>query len=100
MSQPVELPFVLFPFERFKFTIKVTSLMVLPPYKGAVFWGDFGNAFRRVVCAVPRGIARPVCSASNACMLPNLPNNTFHKLDRGIIRPALFFRHNSASLDT
>ena len=28
--------------------------MVLPPYKGAVFRGAFGNAFRRVVCAVPR----------------------------------------------
>jgi hypothetical protein len=45
---------MLFPFERFRFTIKVTSLMVLPPYKGAVFRGAFGNAFRRVVCAIPR----------------------------------------------
>ncbi len=45
---------MLFPFERFRFTIKVSSLMVLPPYKGAVFRGAFGNAFRRVVCAVPR----------------------------------------------
>ncbi len=54
MSQPVESPHTLFPFERFRFTIKVASLMVLPPYKGAVFRGAFGNAFRRVVCAVPR----------------------------------------------
>ena len=54
MSQPVESPHMLFPFERFRFTIKVTSLMVLPPYKGAVFRGAFGNAFRRIVCAVPR----------------------------------------------
>ncbi len=45
---------MLFPFERFRFTIKVSSLMVLPPYKGAVFRGAFGSAFRRVVCAVPR----------------------------------------------
>ncbi len=28
---------MLFPFERFRFTIKVSSLMVLPPYKGAVW---------------------------------------------------------------
>ncbi len=54
MSQPVESPHMLFPFERFRFTIKVTSLMVLPPYKGAVFRGAFGNAFRRIVCAVPK----------------------------------------------
>ncbi len=54
MSQPVESPHILFPFERFRFTIKVASLMVLPPYKGAVFRGAFGNAFRRIVCAVPR----------------------------------------------
>ncbi len=55
MSQPVESPHTLFAFERFRFTIKVASLMVLPPYKGAVFRGAFGNAFRRIVCAVPRG---------------------------------------------
>ena len=54
MSQPVESPHSLFQFERFRFTIKVASLMVLPPYKGAVFRGAFGNAFRRIVCAVPR----------------------------------------------
>ncbi len=54
MSRPVESPHTLFTFERFRFTIKVASLMVLPPYKGAVFRGAFGNAFRRVVCAVPR----------------------------------------------
>ncbi len=55
MSQPVESPHTLFAFERFRFTIKVATLMVLPPYKGAVFPGAFGNAFRRIVCAVPRG---------------------------------------------
>lgn len=55
MSQPAESPFAPFPFERFRFTIKVAGLMVLPPYKGAVFRGAFGNAFRRIVCAVPGG---------------------------------------------
>ncbi|MEW6296015.1 MAG: CRISPR system precrRNA processing endoribonuclease RAMP protein Cas6 [Candidatus Diapherotrites archaeon] len=28
--------------------------MTLPPYKGAVFRGAFGNAFRRLVCLVPK----------------------------------------------
>lgn len=35
--------------------------MRLPPYKGAVFRGAFGNAFRRLVCLVPR----KECSACN-----------------------------------
>jgi hypothetical protein len=54
MSQPPESPHALFLFERFRLSIEVRSLMVLPRYKGAVFRGAFGNAFRRVVCAVPR----------------------------------------------
>ena len=66
MSQPVESPHTLFQFERFRFTIKVASPMVLPPYKGAVFRGAFGNAFRRIVCVVPRAdcttcLLRPKC---------------------------------------
>lgn len=57
---------MLFPFERFRLAIEVTSLMVLPPYKGAVFRGAFGNTFRRLVCAVPREdcatcLLRPRC---------------------------------------
>ncbi len=55
ISQPVESPFASFLlYERFRFTIKVASFLVLPPYKGAIFRGAFGNSFRRAVCAIPR----------------------------------------------
>jgi hypothetical protein len=37
--------------ERFRFSVRVTSLMVLPPYKGGVFRGAFGTVFRGIVCA-------------------------------------------------
>ncbi len=40
--------------ERFRFSLRLTSLMVLPPYKGGVFRGAFGAVFRRVVCAYRR----------------------------------------------
>lgn len=35
---------------RFKFTLKVTEPLSLPEYKGAVFRGGFGYAFKKVVC--------------------------------------------------
>lgn len=54
MSRPEGVIPPLFAYERFRFTIKATTFMLLPPYKGAVFRGAFGSAFRRVVCAVPR----------------------------------------------
>ncbi len=41
------------PCERFQLVLKVTSLMVLPPYKGGIFRSAFGNAFRRAVCVLP-----------------------------------------------
>lgn len=37
-------------FERFRFSLRVKSLMVLPPYKGSIFRGAFGATFRRIVC--------------------------------------------------
>lgn len=40
--------------ETFRFHLRVRSLMVLPPYKGAVFHGAFDNAMRRLVCPLPR----------------------------------------------
>ncbi len=43
-----------FCYERFRFSLEVKSLMVLPPYKGGVFRGAFGSSFRSVVCAVRR----------------------------------------------
>jgi hypothetical protein len=46
--------FQFLPCERFQLLIKIKSLMVLPPYKGGIFHGAFGNTFRRAVCAIPR----------------------------------------------
>lgn len=40
------------PIDRFRFSIKATSLMVLPPYKGGIFRGAFGATFRRLVCGL------------------------------------------------
>ncbi len=37
--------------ERFRFSIRVASLTVLPSYKGGVFRGAFGSVFRSIVCA-------------------------------------------------
>lgn len=37
----------------FRFHLKVTTFMELPPYKGAVFRGAFGSNFRKLVCAAP-----------------------------------------------
>ena len=54
VSEPDKGQQDLFSCERFRFSLKVTTLTVLPPYKGAVFRGAFGNAFRRVVCAAPK----------------------------------------------
>ena len=51
---PLEGPHPFLSFARFRFSLRVTSLMVLPPYKGAVFRGAFGNAFRRLACVAPK----------------------------------------------
>ena len=37
-------------YARFRFHLQVQTLMVLPPYKGALFRGVFGAALRRLVC--------------------------------------------------
>lgn len=57
--------------ERFRLFIRVTSLMVLPPYKGGVFRGAFGYTFRRVVCAV-RNQECPSCILRDKCLYVNL----------------------------
>ena len=53
--------------ERFRFTLKASSLLVLPSYKGAVIRNAFGNALRRVVCAMPRGDCT-VCLLRENCL--------------------------------
>lgn len=51
MSEP-ELGKLALVTERFLLSLRVTSLTVLPSYKGGVFRGAFGSTFRRLVCAV------------------------------------------------
>ena len=52
---------------KFRLPLEVTTLMVLFPYKGGVFRGSFGNAFRKVVCAVPRGDGCTNCLMCHQC---------------------------------
>lgn len=59
------------PCERFRLTFHVTSLMVLPPYKGGIFRGAFGNAFRRSVCAI-RGTDCAECMLRGQCLYVSL----------------------------
>lgn len=41
-------------YQKFNFTIEATEPIGLPYYKGSTFRGGFGNAFKRVVCALKR----------------------------------------------
>ncbi len=41
-------------YQKFNFTIEASESLALPTYKGATFRGAFGNAFRRIVCALKR----------------------------------------------
>jgi CRISPR-associated endoribonuclease Cas6 len=54
MDDVLHNPLALFSFETFRFHLRIRSLTVLPPYKGAVFRGALDNAFRRLVCPLPR----------------------------------------------
>lgn len=51
---PREGPHSFLSFARFRFALRITSTMVLPPYKGAVFRGAFGNGFRQLICMSPK----------------------------------------------
>ncbi|MCP4686654.1 MAG: hypothetical protein GY859_01310, partial [Desulfobacterales bacterium] len=55
-----------FPWEKFLFSVRVTQLMVLPPYKGGIFRGAFGATFRSTVCAFPEKEC-PACSFGGKC---------------------------------
>ena len=52
---------------RFRFRLRVLSHLVLPPYKGSVFRGAFGSAFRRAVCAA-RQAECPTCILRHQCL--------------------------------
>jgi hypothetical protein len=56
-----------FPCERFRFTIEVRGLMVLPPYKGGVLHGAMGDAVRRTVCAT-RAERCDDCMLTGGCL--------------------------------
>lgn len=51
------------PVKKFRFTIKIKTLTILPPYKGGVFRGAFGNSFKKAVCALKK------ISDCNDCIL-------------------------------
>jgi len=59
------------PLARFRFTLKATSPIILPLYKGAVFRGAFGGVFRRIVCANPRGECAD-CLLIERCLYPSV----------------------------
>ena len=42
------------PFHTFHFEIIAQEPLILPSYKGSTLRGGFGNAFRRVVCALKK----------------------------------------------
>lgn len=63
-SPPLE-PFLTY--ARFRFHLRVKTLMVLPPYKGAVFRGAFGNRLKRLVCVAPRTDCRD-CLVHARCL--------------------------------
>lgn len=41
-------------YQKFKFIIEAIDQLFLPDYKGSTFRGAFGNAFRKIVCALRR----------------------------------------------
>ncbi len=41
-----------FPFKKFEFQIAPQEPLILPSYKGSTLRGGFGNAFKRIVCAI------------------------------------------------
>ncbi len=59
------------PYERFLFHLRVTSLMVLPAYKGAVLRGAFGNTLKGLACVVPVGNCKS-CTRSRQCLYVGL----------------------------
>ena len=54
-------------YERFRFSLRLTAKTALPGYKGSVFRGAFGSAFRKVVC-VHRAGDCAVCGINERCL--------------------------------
>lgn len=53
---------MLISYSAFEFFIKPSEDIILPAYKGSTFRGGFGNAFKRVVCALKK-------NTCNDCLL-------------------------------
>lgn len=56
------------PVKKFRFTITIRTLTVLPPYKGGVFRGAFGNSFRKAVCALKKIQDCTACILKQQCI--------------------------------
>ena len=56
------------PLKKFRFSIRLRSLTVLPPYKGGVFRGAFGNSFRKAVCALKKISDCSACILKRQCI--------------------------------
>jgi len=52
---------------KYRFTIKPTRELILPPYKGSTFRGGFGHAFRHAVC-IEQEKKCPECSVRSKCV--------------------------------
>lgn len=55
------------PCEKFRLSLNIKSLTILPPYKGGIFRGAFGNAFRHAVCAM-RATDCDACLLKSQCL--------------------------------
>ena len=54
-------------YQKYEFTIEASEPLALPDYKGSTFRGAFGNAFKRVVCALKRNDCRE-CLLKTRCV--------------------------------
>lgn len=62
------------PCKTFRFSLTIKSLTILPPYKGGIFRGAFGNSFRRAVCALKKIKRCDACILRNQCLYVSLFN--------------------------
>lgn len=67
MRETHEGPQSFLPYERFRFSLRLTGRTTLPGYKGSVFRGAFGNAFRKVVC-IQRAGDCAACGMRDRCL--------------------------------
>lgn len=75
MAEPSERQDPFLSYARFRFHLRVTKLITLPPYKGGVFRGAFGNVLKKTVCLAP-GTECPQCLISDRCLYVTIFNPT------------------------